>query len=213
MSTDLRAIIDRDARHRRMLTDPDLTGDLLLFALALDEVIDARAERKPGGRVLRAGWVSEVTVLAKGDAPAYQHWGRLVLSGDLPRYQAEQTRGRRCVAPMIRRDGECGQRGSISLMDYDPATGAARLVDFCARHKDQAGPVQARQREWAANGRPRPPANNGGILRRWYSGNWNGIYRWASGREPMDGGREATPPRPTLRLIQGGAELREVGDE
>lgn len=209
-STDLRGVIDRDTRHRNMIRNPDLTGDLLLFALALDEVIEARAERKLGGRLLRAGWVNEVTVLAKGDKPAYLHWGRLVLSRDLPRYEAEMGRGRPCAAPMIRREGECGKSGSTSLMDYDPVTGAARMVHFCARHKAHTGPVQERQREWAANGRPRPPANSGGVLRRWYGGNWADIYRWASGREPMDGGREATPPRPTLRLIQGGSELLEV---
>lgn len=38
MSTDLKAVLRRHERHRRMLRDPDLAGDLLLFALCLDEV-------------------------------------------------------------------------------------------------------------------------------------------------------------------------------
>ena len=51
MGTGLAAIMRRDERHRKMLHDPDLTGDLLLFALALDEVIEVR---KADGRRRKA---------------------------------------------------------------------------------------------------------------------------------------------------------------
>ena len=203
-STDLRAVIDRDARRRKMLTDPDLTGDMLLFTLALDEVITVRREQ---GRKSLRNWVVDVTEIARGDNPVYRAWGKGVIAKDTPRYAAEMGRGRPCAAPMIRREGLCGKAGGHSLMDYDPATGAAKFVHFCARHKDHTREVEARQREWVANGRPHPPANTGGVLRRYFAAPWDRIYFWASGREPMEGGREATPPRPTLRLIQGGSEL------
>lgn len=51
--TDLKAIMDRDERRRRMINDPDLTGDVLLLALALDEVITNRTE---AGRRRSFGW-------------------------------------------------------------------------------------------------------------------------------------------------------------
>lgn len=64
MSTDLKAIMARDARRRRMLNDPDLAGDLLLFALCLDEVL---ATRKEQGRKKLRNWVAGVgrTVIVK----------------------------------------------------------------------------------------------------------------------------------------------------
>lgn len=68
-STDLRAVIDRDARRRKMLTDPDLTGDMLLFTLALDEVITVRREQ---GRKSLRNWVVDVTEIARGDNPVYR---------------------------------------------------------------------------------------------------------------------------------------------
>ena len=62
MSTDLRAIMDRDERRRRMLNDPDLVGDALLFALALDEVLATRKEQ----RRRLGSWVDDVAELAWG---------------------------------------------------------------------------------------------------------------------------------------------------
>ncbi|MGW4720898.1 hypothetical protein, partial [Nocardia sp. NPDC004260] len=115
-------------------------------------------------------------------------------------------RGRGCVAPMIRREGLCGKSGSYGLADRDPLTGEGGLVWFCARHRHLGKAAEERTRQWAENGKPLPPANTGGVLKRYWDADWDHIYRWASGRDPMPGGREATPPRPKLRLIPGGAD-------
>jgi hypothetical protein len=206
MTSDLKAIMARDERRRRMLNDPDLTGELLLFALALDEVIVTRKEQ--GRRTLR-NWVQEVAVLAHEETSYYlRYWGKSVLRDDFPRYEAPRPHGRTvCVAPMIRREGPCGKVASLSWIDSDPITGESMHVGLCARHR--GGEVQAyydrRHAEWVANGKPIPPANTGGVLRRYFSADWDSIYQWARpGSTPMEGGREATPPRPKLRLIPGG---------
>ncbi|MGW4720723.1 hypothetical protein, partial [Nocardia sp. NPDC004260] len=121
MSTDLKAIMEFDQRRRQMLADPDLTGDLLLLALALDEVVRRQMEkvRRPKGW----SWWHLVGALARGDADVAQAgwWVKDQIRRDLPRYESQQ-RGRGCVAPMIRREGLCGKSGSYGLADRDPLT-------------------------------------------------------------------------------------------
>jgi hypothetical protein len=206
MGTDLKAIMARDERRRRMLHDPDLTGDLLLFALGLDEVIAIRQDqgRKTSGK----SWTAEVTRLVRGTEEYRRYWAKHVVEQDVPRYEPIKSRGRGCIAPMIRREGLCGKTGSTHVLDVDPATGEATEGYLCARHRGLEGKFDALGRAWRDNGKPCPPANAGGVLRRYFDADWDAIYRWASPwREPMEGGREATPPRPTLRLIQGEGEV------
>ncbi|WP_029923834.1 hypothetical protein [Nocardia otitidiscaviarum] len=207
-STDLRAIMDRDARRRRMLNDPDLTGDVLLFALALDELL---ATRKEQGRRSLKNWVAEVAELAHGTGEYYRpYWGKKVIREDFPRYEvaALEPGQPRCVAPMVRRDGVCGRAPQVWFVDHDPETGEGRNVGLCRRHRPGLeGYYQRRREEWRRNGKPVPPANTGGVLRRYFTADWDAIYGWARpGVEPMEGGREATPPRPRLRLIPGGEQ-------
>ncbi len=200
----MKALMERDERRRQMLNDPDLTGDLLLFALALDEVIltrseDGRRRKKPGH------WVADVAALAV-NVQRQQYWGRKVLTDDVPRYEpVGQSHSMPCAAPMIRREGLCGKHGTTRLIDRDPHTGEAKWIGLCARHRGHQAHFDARLKEWHVHGKPMPPANTGGVLRRYWDADWDHIYRWAAPhREPMEGGREATPPRPRLRLIQGG---------
>ncbi|MFG1794225.1 hypothetical protein [Nocardia sp. NPDC049149] len=205
-STDLKAIMRRDERHRKMLNDPDLTGDLLLFALGLDEVIATRQAqgRKTSGK----SWMTAITRLVSGDEGYRRYWAKHVVERDVPRYEPSKSRGRGCIAPMIRREGLCGQPGSTHVLDLDPMTGEGAEGYLCARHRGLEAKYLALKRQWHANGEPSPSANTGGVLRRYFNADWDGIYRWASPwREPLEGGREATPPRPTLRLIQGEGEV------
>jgi hypothetical protein len=198
----------RDERRRKMLHDPDLTDDLLLFALGLDEVIAAR--RELGKRKAKRHWVADIAALVYGEGSAYhqKYWGKQVIADDVPRYEPPRAEySNPCVAPMIRREGLCGKSGSTRLIDRDPLTGEARWIGLCSRHRGLEPKFRTREREWKANGAPIPPANTGGVLRRYWDADWDQIYRWAAPhREPMPGGREATPPRPTLRLIQGEGE-------
>lgn len=210
MSTDLKAIMARDERRRKMLHDPDLTDDLLLFALCLDEVVRIRSE--DGRRRKKAGhWVADVAALAYGAGSHYhqRYWGKQVIADDVPRYEPPRTEyDSPCVAPMIRREGLCGKSGTTRLLDHDPVTGEQRWICLCTRHRGVEPSFRVREQEWVANGKPVPPANTGGVLRRYWDADWDRIYQWAAPhREPMEGGREATPPRPTLRLIQGEGDV------
>jgi hypothetical protein len=202
MSTDLRAIMDRDDRRRRMINDPDLVGDTLLFALAMQELIAARKEHR---RSLRS-WVDEVAELAWGRAPGDAGRFRVqrVIDGDIPRFEPAREHGQTtCVAPMIRRTGLCGKSASTSMVDHDPITGDARWIGLCSRHKDLRAKFDARRREWITNGKPSPPPNRGGVLKRYFKADWTEVYRWAAPwRTPLDGAVEPTPPRPKLRLVR-----------
>lgn len=202
-STDLKAIMRRDERRRGMLGDPDLTGDTLLLALALDEVIAIRLEQ--GKQRIGQKWVREVTVLAHGpdSLGLRQNWVKNTIADDVPRYEPEGGRGRAtCAEPMIRREGPCGHSATVYFLDSDPETGASRWVGLCRRHRDQQRFYDERRAAWLANGKPTPPANIGGVLRRHFRLDWDSIYRWASpDRPPMDGGRAPTPRRPILRLV------------
>lgn len=208
-STDLRAIMRRDERHRKMLNDPDLTGDLLLLAFALDEWLAIRKER--GRKRFHADWVETIEEMVCRSYPGRQAgwWLKHQIAEDMPRYELAGAPGRKCSAPVLRRSGitnACGANGAVGLADRDPLTGEGRRVWACKAHKAFAAEVQARSKQWADNGKPSPPPNVGGVLERYYEGNWDALYRWAAPwREPLRGGREATPPRPTLRLIPGGA--------
>lgn len=203
MSTDLKAIMDRDTRRCRMLNDPDLTGETLLFALALDEALDSR---KSKGRRYK-GWIAEVAEIAWGpvEAGSNGHYRiRRVVGDDVPRYEPARVPVVQCVAPMIRREGLCGKAGgTLAMVDRDPDTGEARWIGLCSRHRGLVAKFDARRREWTANGKPSPPPNAGGVLKRYFVADWTEFYRWAAPwRTPLDGEREPTPPRPNLRLVR-----------
>lgn len=212
MSTDLRAIMSRDRRHRAMLHDPDLTGDTLLFALALHEVIMTCKEQ---GQQVDGRWARDVADIALGDQPEAWRaaWVKRTIELDIPRYEpAKDESSHRCVAPMIRRDGLCGKRCQGTFLDRDPDTGEGRWIVLCPRHKELRPKFDARRKAWIANGSPTPPPNKGGALMRHFSANWDAFYRWADPHQKpaLDGTRKDTrepvPPRPALRLIHGGED-------
>ncbi|MHD0295010.1 hypothetical protein RCF19_03960 [Rhodococcus qingshengii] len=208
MGTDLRAIMDRDERMSKMLRDPDLTDDALLFALAGMEVIKQRRQSGRRRDFRSSHWMDEIAQLAFGGTETTARYRvKRIIADDVPRYQAPYTSVITCPAPMIRREGLCGKRASTSWVDRDPMTGEGEHVGYCSRHFTPQVDVAHRERlaDWVANGKPSPPPNCGGVLARYFRTDWPKWYAWAApGRTPMEGGKEATPPRPVFELIQGG---------
>lgn len=195
-------------REGLMFDDPDLTGDALLFALTLSHVLTRRKHDKTYR--LRTGTTAkvlkEVRRLAHGDSTHWR-WIKKVIADDVPRYAIDPPRALRCGAPMIRRDGPCGKSTSTRWIDRDPTTGEQEWIGFCSRHYTAQQDILRRERlaDWVAHGRPEPAPNRGGVLPRYFDTDWPKWWAWAAPyRTPSQGGREATPPRPMLTLIQGG---------
>jgi hypothetical protein len=69
----------------------------------------------------------------------------------------------------------CGAHATISVTEYDPATGWERLRWFCSRHRERAREVSAQLR--AAVPDPPPPIpNRGGVLPRYFKTDWEAKY-------------------------------------
>lgn len=190
------------AQIQAMMADPDLTGDVLLLAVAMlnqsQLAIEAGQQRFRWSDVCRdLGWDGS-------------HKLRWTIADDFPRYEVERSKlVPPCAAAMIRREGLCGKpaAGSLVFIDRDPVTGAGRTVGFCSRHGALGRDINSRLKQWRANGSPQPADNAGGVLPRYFDGDWPGLYRWAKPWQPLGTGpgKPPAPPRPTLTLIQGGA--------
>jgi hypothetical protein len=193
-----------------MLRDPELTGDTLLFALCLREVIN----RREWDRALKirtsttGGALREVTEMAIGRPDTSLWWSKRIIADDIPRYEIPAPPGVVCGAPMIRREGLCGKKTSRSIWaDRDPITGVQTWIGFCHRHYtlDVEREQMRRTAAWQSNGKPSPGPNTGGVLKRYFSTDWNQWYTWAaSWRTPLEGPRTIRPPKPSLQLIEGG---------
>lgn len=217
MSTDVFGIMRRDTRCRTMLNDSELTGETLLFALAADEMIYSRKESSAPLH----DWIVAVEEVACGTVSGW--WAKEIIRKGIPRYELDRPWiPVSCVALMIRRGGLCGRASGPMFMDRDPETGEARWVGLCSRHRDMRSQYEARKKEWFENGKPSPPPNKGGVLKRYYTTDWNALYRWASPcwelpeTEPdPEPAREPAPPqRPTLRLIHGGlVDARDANEQ
>lgn len=196
-AAELKAALELRRHTDKMLADPDLTGDLLLVALVIAALTTevGRVPVKWPGVAQRCGWS-----LARL---------RIVLSADVPRYEPPRDGYGLCTAPMIRRTGPCGKRASESGYLIDPTTGVQTPWGRCARHRaDRSAALAHRDayQQWRVQGEPRPPANAGGVLPRHFTTDWEQVWDWAAPwRIRAEGAKPATPPRPVLRLITGGA--------
>lgn len=194
---------------RVLMADPDLTGDLLLVALALCDYLYERRDGTGVKSAKRTNWVQGIADRTGIRANYVPH----VIGKDFPRYEPENWTDHAatlCRAPMVRRNGPCGQRATMWTLDFDPKTGRRWRAGACTRHRATEMPaIDARRRAWIANGGPTPPHNAGGILARHFAGKWDDIYAWAAPHEARRAtpgtGKAPTPPKPTLRLIVGGA--------
>ena len=182
---------------RQMLADEELRGNQLLLAIALAEAVTS-------GNGAGSVWMPAV----RESLGVSQDWIRWILAEDRPRYEPRIEYPLTCRGQMIRRPGLCGQHATNRHWLVDVETGHREEGGACSRHSEQVyALVRANQLEWIAAGKPVPPGNRGGVLEKYFSADWDKIYRWASPRwERPPGGMVRTDMRPLLRLIPGGLE-------
>ena len=182
-------------------------------------------------------WDRIIALAGWGDDQSGWYSFRDAISEDAPRYEPPHNGApwhRPCEAPMIRREGLCGQRGTWTQHVTDPATGRWRLAAWCSRHQEFYRKAWAAEQVRLKVGTtPRPAPNTGGLLALHVPGkDWPNLYAWArSGWEPPELGlnpdhwpalekvHQYRPP--ALRALDGGGEdaelsappsLRLVGD-
>ncbi len=212
-STDLKSIMRHHGLMLDVCRDPDLDSNAKLFVLL---AISLWGEADPEG-VRRIGKPRKSVreIAARAGARNGLWWVQKVIQDDIPRYVPPIPARRACTAPMIRRDGECGRSVISSGTLYDPITGEGTWYGFCSRHRNHKDDwtIQRQNKEWAANGRPSPEPNVGGVLRRYLNTDWNAYYEWAAPyMKPLEGARPPTLPKPTLRLVIGGAKANPGGE-
>jgi hypothetical protein len=111
----------------------------------------------------------------------------------------------------------CGAHGTIRVVEHDMVTGWETVRWFCSRHKTRAAEVRA---QIATRGEPPEPVpNTGGLLPRYFAGDWARIYglhcekahqAWTAPYYGVDAdewpvpGKTLIPKRPRLALIAGG---------
>ena len=90
--------------------------------------------------------------------------------------------------PVPERDNSvCGARGTIHVSERDMVTGWEAYHWFCRRHVDRAHEVKA---QLTARGEPPEPIpNRGGLLPRYFAGDWAKIYARHCGKTRMGIGR------------------------
>lgn len=151
-----------------------------------------------------------------------------LIHADRPRYEPDRSGPEwhaTCRAPMIRRDGECGQPPVDHSRTVDPVTGWWTPVPYCRRHEGWGRKLDA---ALEAAGPVEPIPNAGGLMPSYLRANdgdegWVSVYRRACEwhRTPWEPsaryglcaddwpvpGRDAAIGHPRLRLVLGGAGL------
>ena len=198
----------REYRKRiaAMLDDPECTGDLFGLGVALLDFAILRINRD------ERSWAHYAT-RAWGDRAGYtsRYGVREVLRKDIRRYDAikdaeERDPARRCGAPMIRRQGPCGQSASRRAMLTDTMTGRKQWLAGCKRHEDWFNArVRANKAEVDEIAEAvRPPANAGGVLARHIPEiDWEAVWVGLdpSWTRPPEAEPEPVEVYPKLRLV------------
>jgi len=110
----------------------------------------------------------------------------------------------------------CGAHGTLRVVERDMATGWETVHWFCRRHLERAKEVRA---QLAARGEPPEPIpNRGGLLPRYFAGDWAAVYRrhtekahqaWEPPYYGVDAdewpvpGKTMIPRRPRLAIVVG----------
>lgn len=201
----------RDYRRRvaDMLADPECGGDLLALGIALLDFAILKVDTdKSWEHYADMAWGVDGQKWRKSKI-------RDVLRKDIRRYDAIKDADnaepyRCCGAPMIRRQGPCGQSATIQGMLTDADTGRKQWLAACTRHRswfeDRARANRITASETA--GVVRPAANAGGVLARhipeidWHK-TWEKLDpAWTP---PPEAEPEIVPLKPRLTLVLGGA--------
>lgn len=198
----------REYRKRiaAMLDDPECVGDLFSLGVALLDYAVLRIDRdeKAWRHYAEKAW---------GSGSDYRIRG--VLSDDIRRYDAMKDADanspmRKCGAPMIRRQGACGQSASQRTMLTDPDTGRRQWIAACRRHEDWFT-ARVRDNRLAVDeveAVTRPAANAGGVLARHipelaWEETWTKLDpKWTA---PPEAEPEEVQLKPRLTLVLGGA--------
>lgn len=198
----------REYRRRiaAMLDDPECTDDLFGLGVSLLDFAILRIDR------------DERSWRFYAERAWGQRYGQLrvrgVLRGDIRRYDAikdadSREPARRCGAPMVRRQGPCGNSGSRRALLTDPDTGRKQWIAACTRHVDWFDArVRANRETCEVETVTVPAANAGGVLARHIPEiDWEDTWRdldpdWTP---PPEGEDEPTDTRPKLTLVLGGA--------
>jgi hypothetical protein len=197
----------REYRRRvaAMLEDPDCTDDLFALGVSLLDFAVLRLDREE--RTWR--YYGE---RAWGKAHGWKI--REVLRKDIRRYDAvkdaeQRDPARRCGAPMMRRQGPCGQSASQRAMLTDADTGRKQWLGACSRHREWfEGRVRSNRAEVEVANPVRPAANAGGVLARHIPEiDWEATWikldpKWTP---PPEVEPEEVPIKPRLTLVLGGA--------
>lgn len=193
--------------HKRvadMLDDPECTGDLLLLGLSLLDFAVLRTTRDKTFEFYAARvFHGRVGYRVKG-----------ILRDDIRRYDALKDAdandpARRCGAPMVRRQGPCGNSAGRRALLTDATTGRQQWIAACSRHADWFETrVRANRAEVEVANPERPPANAGGVLARHIPEiDWKAVWldidpKWTP---PPEVKPEEVPLKPRLTLVLGGA--------
>jgi hypothetical protein len=188
-----------------MLDDPECTDELLALGIALLDfaVLRINRDEKTWRHYAERAW-----------GPRNNQRIKYVLKGDIRRYDAlkdaeQRDPARRCGAPMVRRQGPCGQSGSLRALLTDAQTGRKQWIAACSRHRDWfEGRVRSNRAEVEVANPERPAANAGGVLARHipeidWPATWLKID--PSWTPPPESEPEEVPLKPRLQLILGGA--------
>ncbi|MFD5899117.1 hypothetical protein [Streptomyces sp. NPDC060366] len=213
------ALVARVYRDDRMT--PQARELILLLAW-----LSARDPERYDAEGNRARWRDRASKILGEYGPGPRKESRLadLLYADRPRYEIERDgwETRQCAAPMIRRDGLCGQHGVEHDYTVDQDTGWLTAVWYCRRHEAWGRALHA---ERVANPGPEPIPNAGGLITSYLMSEgqeqaWARLYKeaaeWKRDRswEPSKvygvraddwptPGREPVPQRARLRLVIG----------
>lgn len=226
-----------DALVARVYQDQRMTPEAreLILLLAWLAVRDPNRYDTDGNLI---SWRKRASAILGEYGPGPHRGSRLadLLYVDRPRYEDKRSgwEERQCAAPMIRRDGLCGQHAIGHDYTVDQETGWRTAVWFCRRHESWGNALRTQR---AANPGPEPIPNAGGLTTSYLMAEgqqqaWAQLYTeaaaWKHDRywEPPKAygvvaddwpvpGKAPVPQRARLRLVigNGGLEAGDAGDD